>query len=172
MNTEKEQSVCEFVDTWTGDLAAELATRLTCPEIDALARVLHSHNRSAAAVEWIRRHSEADEEGDAHYRSPLELLHADLEEIAAEVEGVELREEDPDSFGAGQLVFYKNHSAQRLALTEICDRPSTDESRTITGYVWHTDLWENGAWHPGRSGRISIERCALFPAAAREWATA
>lgn len=48
-------------------LADDLAVRLTCGEAERFAAFLIEAGRPEVAAEWIARHAETDEEGDAHY---------------------------------------------------------------------------------------------------------
>lgn len=104
-------------DTFSGDAAQDLAKKFTGPEIDALAQLMQVCEREGLAAEWINSHSHTDEEGDKHYRTPDVALRLELEEIAGTVPGVELREEDPEEFGAGHLVLSRGDT-EILAFTE------------------------------------------------------
>lgn len=68
--------------------------------------------------------------------APQNFLTA-IEKIARLVPHIELREEEPDAFGHGHIVLYNETTTARLAFTEICDRPSDDPDREVTGYRWH-----------------------------------
>lgn len=64
-----------FQETWNVDLAAELATKLTCSEVNAIADLLITTDRPDLAAAWISEHSDGDDEGDEHYcNSELPLL--------------------------------------------------------------------------------------------------
>ncbi|AAN01832.1 hypothetical protein SEA_BUZZBUZZ_77 [Mycobacterium phage BuzzBuzz] len=70
-----------FVEVWgDGYLAGDLAEKLTCIEVEALASVLLSLGAADAATKWIEYHAEADDCGDQHCR-------CDDEECKAEREG-------------------------------------------------------------------------------------
>lgn len=57
------------------DLAADLAPRLSCIEVDALACLLRALGEPATADTWIQEHATHDELGDAHYQGDtLEYL--------------------------------------------------------------------------------------------------
>ncbi|MDY0915029.1 hypothetical protein [Rathayibacter festucae] len=50
-----------------GELADDLAPRLNCGEVDALAGLLRAFERDEAADLWITEHATDDDEGDAHH---------------------------------------------------------------------------------------------------------
>ncbi|MEV8213988.1 hypothetical protein [Leifsonia sp. NPDC077715] len=50
------------------DLAADIAPRLSCIEVEALAGVLRALREPATADAWIREHVTDDEIGDARYQ--------------------------------------------------------------------------------------------------------
>lgn len=57
------------------DLATDIAPRLSCTEVEALAGLLRALGEPATADTWIREHATDDEVGDAHYQGDaLELL--------------------------------------------------------------------------------------------------
>ncbi|ERK71095.1 MULTISPECIES: hypothetical protein [Leifsonia] len=57
------------------DLTADLAPRLSCIEVEALAGLLRALGEPAAANTWIQEHATDDELGDAHYQGDtLEYL--------------------------------------------------------------------------------------------------
>ena len=61
------EAVAEFVSVFShGDTADDLAVRLSCCEIDALAGLLRAFGRDEAADLWIAEHATDDDEGDAH----------------------------------------------------------------------------------------------------------
>lgn len=49
------------------DLATDIAPRLSCIEVEALAGLLRALGEPATADTWIREHATDDEIGDAHY---------------------------------------------------------------------------------------------------------
>ncbi|TDQ02297.1 MULTISPECIES: hypothetical protein [unclassified Leifsonia] len=49
------------------DLAADLAPRLSCTEIEALAGLFRALGEPATADTWLEEHATDDEIGDAHY---------------------------------------------------------------------------------------------------------
>jgi len=49
------------------DTAADLATRLSCRDVDALAEILRARGQVEAAAMWIEEHATGDDEGDAHH---------------------------------------------------------------------------------------------------------
>ena len=62
------QAVAEFVDSFSGfDVAGDVAARLNCGEVDALAGLLRAAGCEEAADLWIAEHATDDDEGDAHY---------------------------------------------------------------------------------------------------------
>ena len=165
----------EFVDVWTGDVADDVAGALSCAEVDALAALFRAAGRDAMALAWINAHAWHDDYGDAHYWSPTQTVRAHFEEVAAAVPGVELYEEDPDTFGHGHLVFYKHRDDarldSRLAFTEICDCPAEDPERTVTGYSWiATRRDTDGIDQPTASGSASIHLLDVLTTAAWRWA--
>lgn len=57
------------------DLAADVAPRLSCIEVEALAGLLRALGEPATADTWIQAHATDDELGDAHYQGDtLEYL--------------------------------------------------------------------------------------------------
>ncbi len=57
------------------DLAADLAPRLSCIEVEALADRRRALGEPATADTWIQEHATDDEIGDAHYQgATLEYL--------------------------------------------------------------------------------------------------
>lgn len=59
----------EFAAVWSdGHLAADLATKLTCIEVEALASMLLSLGQPEAADKWIEFHAEGDDCDDMHCR--------------------------------------------------------------------------------------------------------
>lgn len=50
-----------------GDCADDLAVRMSCSEVDALAGLLRAFGRDEAADLWIAEHATDDDEGDAHH---------------------------------------------------------------------------------------------------------
>ncbi|PPG17979.1 hypothetical protein C5C74_09570 [Rathayibacter sp. AY1E8] len=63
-----EEALAVFVDTFaSGDLAGDVATRLNCGEVGALAGLLRAAGRKEAADLWIAEHATDDDEGDAHH---------------------------------------------------------------------------------------------------------
>jgi hypothetical protein len=60
-------AVAEFASVFSrGDTADDLAVRLSCTEVDALAGLLRAFGRDEAADLWIAEHATDDDEGDAH----------------------------------------------------------------------------------------------------------
>ena len=49
------------------DFAADIAPRLSCIEVEALAGLLRALGEPATADTWIQQHATDDELGDAHY---------------------------------------------------------------------------------------------------------
>ena len=161
-----------FLEVWSGDAPADVARALTCTEVDALAALLRSCGRTAAALEWTNTHARGDEEGDAHYRTPAEALRAEFDELAASVPGLELCEEDPETFGFGHRVFYKQNEDARIGFTEICDRPTDDPERELIGYEWQADRrGPDGENVITASGRATLDNLDIITATAWTWAT-
>lgn len=123
--TDPATALHHFAEIWAGDVADDVARALSCAEVDALAGLFRAAGREGMAHAWINAHAWHDDRGDAHYWTATETVRAHFEEVAATVPGIELREEDPHTFGAGHLVFYKHQDDarqdSRLAFTEICD---------------------------------------------------
>jgi len=64
-----EKATAAFLEQFSSsDLAAEVASALTCSEVDALANLLTAQGADAAAADWLAAHAENDDEGDAHYQ--------------------------------------------------------------------------------------------------------
>ncbi|ANF31944.1 hypothetical protein A0130_09885 [Leifsonia xyli] len=69
------------------DLATDIAPRLSCTEVEALAGLLRAVGEPATADTWIQEHATQDETGDAHYLGdtveylvpldPMDDLHCD-----------------------------------------------------------------------------------------------
>lgn len=60
-------AVAEFASVFSrGDTADDLAVRLSCPEVDALAGILRAFGRDEAADLWIVEHATDGDEGDTH----------------------------------------------------------------------------------------------------------
>lgn len=56
-----------FAEVWSdGYLADDVATSLTCVEVDALASLLSSEGRADGAARWLIAHAEGDDSGDLH----------------------------------------------------------------------------------------------------------
>jgi hypothetical protein len=56
-----------FIRLCSGELADEVATALSCSEVDSLAAMLRALGQDDLAEVWIAAHAEGDESGDAHY---------------------------------------------------------------------------------------------------------
>lgn len=172
---DETKALREFAEVWTGDVADEVASALSCMEVEALAQLFRAAGREGMALAWINAHAWHDDQGDAHYWSPTETVRAHFEEVAATVPGVELCEEDPNTFGQGHLVFYKqNDDARldsRLAFTEVCDLSDEDPERTVTGYSWRATRRDaDGIDQTTASGSASIDLLDVLTAAAWSWA--
>lgn len=64
-----------FVTLWRDPLLAEeIAQKLSCDEVEALAAVLASYNEGLAAALWLQAHSLGDDIGDAHFGLPTPSL--------------------------------------------------------------------------------------------------
>lgn len=169
--TDETKALREFADVWTGDVADEVARSLSCMEVDALAQLFRAADREGMALAWINAHAWHDDQGDAHYRDPAETVRAHFEEVAATVPGIELCEEDPNTFGHGHLVFYKHNADARLAFTEVCDLPDDDPERTVTGYSWiATRRGSDGIDQTTATGCASVDLLDVLTTTARRWA--
>ena len=59
----------KFVEAWSdGHLAGDLATKLRCEEVEALAEMLTALGATTAAAEWIDLQAPGDECDDTHCR--------------------------------------------------------------------------------------------------------
>lgn len=56
-----------FAAAFDARAAADLAARLACSELDALAGLLTALGREDLAAAWIGAHAAGDDEGDDHY---------------------------------------------------------------------------------------------------------
>lgn len=56
-----------FLSAFSGNLAADVASKLTCSEVEALAELLSAMGGNEQAEGWIEEHTETDEPGDAHH---------------------------------------------------------------------------------------------------------
>lgn len=62
------ETIDAFTEAFTDDiLVHDLAERLTCTEVEALADVFRLRGKDQAADFWIETHSLGDEEGDLHW---------------------------------------------------------------------------------------------------------
>lgn len=159
-----------FFDTFTGEAAEDLACKLTCSEADALAQLMRTFDREDLAAAWINAHSHGDDEGDRHHRTPSNALRWELDELAASVAGLELREEDPDAFGLGHLVLYRGDS-EMFALAEYNDDP--DDEENVSGWDWdqlHRSP-SGGPVHGDATGRAAADDVDELVRILWEWAT-
>jgi hypothetical protein len=60
-----------LADSW---LASEIASALTCNELESLAVLIAGHGEVDGAVRWLCEHLEHDDHGDLH-SSPHDLKH-------------------------------------------------------------------------------------------------
>ncbi|PZG47454.1 hypothetical protein C1I98_13365 [Spongiactinospora gelatinilytica] len=60
----------EFAEQFNGYCADEIAARLACSEVDALAALLTALGDEELAATWIEYHAEGDDEDEDHYRPP------------------------------------------------------------------------------------------------------
>jgi len=59
----------DFIEVWgDGYLSGDIATHLTCIEVEAIASLFLSVGNTRAAESWIDNHAEADDCGDMHCR--------------------------------------------------------------------------------------------------------
>lgn len=158
-----------FALTWTGDLTYDVAPSLSCHEVDTLATLLRALGYTAAADAWITEHSRTDDEGDAYYVTPAAALREHLADASDRTPGVELREEEPDVFGAGHIVLYAG-DRHRFAITEQCDRPSDDPDRNVIRWEWQTAEREPGdGWTITATGHTGTEHFRDMLHATAEW---
>lgn len=65
-----DAAVAGFVAVFASvELADEVAARLNCVEVDALAQLLRTTGETGAADAWITAHATDDDEGDEHYNA-------------------------------------------------------------------------------------------------------
>ncbi|GAA1128423.1 hypothetical protein GCM10009643_09170 [Microbacterium aurantiacum] len=82
---------------------------------------------------------------------------------------LELREEEPEVFGAGHIVVYAGDLC-RFAITEHCDRPSDDPDRDVIGWQWQTaERTPGNAWRTTTTGHADTEHIRDLLTAATEW---
>lgn len=177
MNTQpvaNETALHAFLSVWSGDLAADMATRLKCSEVDSLARLLRTHGHPAAAAAWINFHSHGDDdEDDAHRRTPAAAMWFELDMLTATYPDIAQEYEEPEAFGAGHVVLYSRNGRQRFAITEQCDKPDDDETREPIAWQWgsaHRLL--SGGWQLDTTDSAAADDLATFTAAAWQWAEA
>lgn len=65
-----ETTAATFAGAFSQHLADEVATTLSCSEVEALAELLSALGRHDLGAAWIGAHAEQDDEGDMHYREP------------------------------------------------------------------------------------------------------
>ncbi|MBS1673152.1 MAG: hypothetical protein JSS74_04225 [Actinobacteria bacterium] len=169
--TTAADALTRFLDVWTGDMSADLAPKLTCGEADALAQLLRTHGRPAAAAEWINFHSRGDDdEEDAHHRTPAAAMMFELDEMTAAYPDLTQEFEDPEAFGAGHIVLYSLDGRQRLAITERCDKPAADETCVPIGWQWEAaHRLVSGGWEPIDAGELEADDLDSFVPRAWEW---
>lgn len=67
--TDLQGALDSFREAWGGGyLACDIGTKLTCSEVEALARLFTELGDEASAQCWIREHSFGDDCGDLHCR--------------------------------------------------------------------------------------------------------
>lgn len=171
--TAASAALAEFLTAWSDDdMAAEVATKLTCTEADALANVLRTHGHPAAAAEWINRHSRGDDdEDDAHRRTPAAALMFELDVVTASYPDLTQEFEEPETFGAGHIVLYSLDGRQRFALTERCDKPADDETREPIAWQWEkAHRLIMGGWETVATGEEDAEDLDPLLPILWEWA--
>lgn len=175
MSTTDRKQVSEaltaFVDVWSAsDTAHDVGGALQCSEADALADLMRAVGHSEAAEHWVNAHRAHDEPGDEHYiTAPDDLIRA-LENIEAQWESVTFEHGDPDAFGAGHLVLDRGDE-ERLAITELTDRPDDDPQREITGWTYQAEVRHDGSWQACGGGECDRAHMARLVAYARAWAS-
>ncbi|WP_207568344.1 hypothetical protein [Mycolicibacterium fallax] len=71
ITTDQYDALVAHLDAWErSDLAGDLATQLTCGEVNALVGLLVAFGRQRAAQQWISAHAEGDDCGDEHCTCP------------------------------------------------------------------------------------------------------
>ena len=96
-------------------------------------------------------------------------LLAQLSAAVDRAPGVELREEEPEVFGAGHIVLYAG-DRHRFAITEQCDRPSDDPDRDVIGWEWQTAERAPGeGWTITATGNADTEHVRDLLTATAEW---
>lgn len=60
----------DFADSFNEHLAFDIATQLTCSEVEVLADLLTALECPGLATAWIDAHAEQDDPGDLHHRNP------------------------------------------------------------------------------------------------------
>jgi len=66
------ETASNFLDVFgADDFANDVASRMTCIEVEAVIFMLRAVRGEAAAATWLDAHAEEDEEGDSHYRSEV-----------------------------------------------------------------------------------------------------
>ncbi|GAA0503798.1 hypothetical protein [Microbacterium aurantiacum] len=137
-----------FAATGTGDLTFDVAPSLSCQEADTLAALLRALGYTADAA---REHPASDAERERW---------------------LELREEEPEAFGAGHIVLYAEDE-HRFAITEQCDRPSDDPDRDVIGWEWQTaERAPSDAWMTTATGHAHTEHVRALLIAVIEWVRA
>lgn len=169
--TSEARALDEFLKVWSGDMSADVADKLTCAEVDALARLLRAHDHPAAAAEWINAHSHGDEEGDAHHRSAVAAMLLELDVVTATYPDLTQEFEDPEELGAGHVVLYALDGRNRFAITERCDKPAVDETREPIAWQWESaHRLLSGGWEADETGEV--DAAALDTLIPRVWAWA
>lgn len=74
METHESNELAQFAEVWGQELSHDLASKLTCDEVDALASLLRSGGHDALADDWINGHALTDDSDDAHFR-PQQRSH-------------------------------------------------------------------------------------------------
>jgi hypothetical protein len=61
-------ATADFLTVWTADtLLEDIATALSCSEMDALYDLLVEYGKRDAALSLLEAHREGDDEGDEHF---------------------------------------------------------------------------------------------------------
>ena len=157
------------------DVAEQLATKLSCAELDALVDLFRMDGDHRTAGVWLNFHALGDEEDDEHLRAELEQLCLDFSgpepearDLHRDHPGVVLFDQDPDAFGLAHQVLYINgDDSQAFAITDIY---SEEHSDSVIAWEW--DAYRrgaDGAMIAEHSGRVPSEQWRDLSDIAYRW---